>query len=74
MDVIFDLHYYRGDAFDTSGVPPGAHDLLDLDASDPFFQDEESSNELYNEPTQDSAGLKTWMQTTFTAIRAKGAK
>ncbi len=75
MDVIFDLHYVSGGtAFDTSGVPTAAHTTFWTSiASDPFFQDGRIIYELYNEPTQDSAGLKTWMQTTVTAIRAKGA-
>jgi hypothetical protein len=75
MDVIFDLHYVSGGtAFDTSGVPTTAHTAFWTSiASDPFFQDGRIIYELYNEPTQDSAGLKTWMQSTVTAIRAKGA-
>jgi hypothetical protein len=75
MDVIFDLHYVSGGtAFDSSGVPTAAHTTFWTSiASDPFFQDGRIIYELYNEPTQDSAGLKTWMQNTVTAIRAKGA-
>jgi len=71
MDVIFDLHYVSGGtAFDSSGVPTSAHtDFWTSIASDKFFQDGRIIYELYNEPTQDSAGLKTWMQNTVTAIR-----
>ena len=76
MDVIFDLHYVSGGtAADTSGVPTSAMtDFWTSIAGDPFFQDGRIIYELYNEPTEDSAGLKTWMQNTVTAIRAKGAK
>jgi Cellulase (glycosyl hydrolase family 5) len=58
MDVIFDLHYVSGGtAFDTSGVPTAAHTAFWTSiASDPFFQDGRIIYELYNEPTQDSAG------------------
>ena len=75
MDVIFDLHYVSGGtAADPSGVPTTAQTTFWTSiAADPFFQDGRIIYELYNEPTADSATLKSWMQTTVTAIRAKGA-
>jgi hypothetical protein len=78
MDVIFDLHYVSGGtAFDPSGVPTAAHTTFwtSIAGDTSFnFKDGRIIYELYNEPTQDSAGLKTWMQNTVTAIRATGAK
>jgi hypothetical protein len=76
MDVIFDLHYVAGGtAFDTSGIPTSAHtDFWASIAGDSFFKDGRIIYELYNEPNDsDLARLKNWMQTTVTAIRAKGA-
>lgn len=63
MDVILDLHY-------VSGMPTTAHtDFWKAITQDSFFKDTRIIYELYNEPTGDAAALKTWMQTTVTAIR-----
>ena len=67
MDVIFDLHYVAGN-------PTAAHAAFwDTISKDPFFKDGRIIFELYNEPTDSIANLKTWMTSTLTTIRANGA-